>query len=72
MMNKKKEKLAMIDELLKNSIEPQIKKIRKEREEYQAWKSGENRLKEMQSRIKWHEWLTKDRRKATLEVEVQL
>jgi len=59
MMNKKKEKLAMIDELLKNSIEPQIRKIRKEREEYQAWKAGENRLKEMHNRIKWHEWLTK-------------
>lgn len=70
MMNKKKDKLRMIEEILRNSIEPQMKKLRKEREEYQGWKAGEGKLKAMGNVIRWHEVQSKDKRLAALEMEV--
>lgn len=70
MMNKKKDKLRMIEEILRNSIEPQMRKLRKEREEYQAWKAGEGQLRALGNVLKWHEVQTKDKKLAALEMEV--
>ena len=69
-MEKKEEKVKEISELLKGEIEPQMERLRREKETFYIWKSGELELSKLNKQLRGYEYFQKSKLQSSLNREV--
>ncbi|EGR27336.1 structural maintenance of chromosomes 2, putative [Ichthyophthirius multifiliis] len=70
-IKKKEEKVKEINDLIETDIQPKMKKLKKEREEYLIWKSSEIEINRMERQLKAYEYFNKNQLLKDRQIELE-